>query len=305
MRKIKGRPFASAILAFGIASLISAASAFGAAVVQESKGDVRAGATPAQSNPVVLNQRVLSGSSVITAPGSRVTLRFDDGQVVALHENTEFRIVEFYYRPQEPAADRAVLVLLRGALRVVTGALGKRNRDAFELHVPHATMGIRGTDFMVAIVNSTYLSVLKGTVAATNVAGTVAFEAATFGSIATPLSLAVTIPESALPDAASSAFDSLGALPITRADSAAGAATNKIKLPENAAPRAQEEADFGQETADRAHELKGDLGREFGKEVSESARELKGDLGRESGKEVSESAREGARDRAPLNPKRQ
>jgi hypothetical protein len=284
MRTRKGRVLSSAILAWVIAGLFSAASAFGAAVVQEFKGDVRAGTTPAQSKPVAPNQRVLSGTSVITAPGSRVTLRFDDGQVVALHENTEFRIAEFYYRPQEPTADRAVFVLLRGALRVVTGKLGKRNHDAFALQVPQAMLGIRGTDFMVAIFNPTYLSVLKGTVAATNVAGTVAFGAQTFGSIATSSTLAVSVPASVLPSAASSAFRSLGALPITPVDSSAGA--GEIKRPETAAPQAQDPASFGLETADRARELKGDHGREFGKEESEAARER-------------------ARDRVPPNPRRQ
>ncbi len=257
-----------------MAILFFAASAFGAAVVQESKGDVRAGATPAQSKPVAPNQRLLSGASVITAAGSRVTLRFDDGQVVALHENTHFRIVDFRYRPQEPAADRAVFDLLRGALRVVTGALGKRNRSAFALRTPPATIGIRGTDFMVAIVKpASYVSVLRGSVAAANKAGTVAFEAGIFGSIATRSTLAVTIPASALPDAASSAFGSLGTLPITPADSAVSAATDKINLPETAAPQALEASAFGRETADRARELKGDLGSEFGKEISEEARE--------------------------------
>lgn len=270
MTTTRGRPFSFAILAFGIASLFSAAGAFGAAVVQEFKGDVRAGATPAQSKPVVPNQRVLSGSSVTTAAGSQVTLRFDDGQVVALHENTQFRIENFRYRAQESAADRAVFVLLRGALRVVTGALGKRNRDVFALRLPQSTIGIRGTDFMVAIVNPAYLSVLRGAVAATNKAGTAAFEAGTFGSIANSSTLAVTIPASTLPSAASSAFDSLGALPISRADSPAG----EIKLPETAAPQAQDAATFGQETADRARELNGDHGREIGKEISEAVREL-------------------------------
>jgi hypothetical protein len=291
MSTTKGWLLSSAILAWVIAALLSAASAFGAAVVQDSKGDVRAGTTPAQSKPVGPNQRVLSGTSVITAPGSRVTLRFDDGQVVALHENTEFRIVEFYYRPQEPTADRAIFSLLRGALRVVTGALGKRNRDAFALHVAQATIGIRGTDFMVAIVNPAYLSVLKGTVAATNVAGTVAFEAETFGSIATSSTLAVSIPASVLPSAAASAFRSLGALPITPVDLSAdvvpaNASAGEIKLPGTAAPQAHDAASFGLETANRARELKGDLGREFGKEVSVAARER-------------------ARDRVPPNPKRQ
>jgi len=273
-----------AILAFGMASLISAASAFGAAVVQGSKGDVRVGSTTAQSKPITPNQRVRSGTSVTTAAGSQVTLRFDDGQVVALHENTEFRIEDFQYRPEAPVADRAVFTLLKGALRVVTGALGKRNRDAFALHVPQSTIGVRGTDFMVAIVNAAYLSVLSGTVTAANVAGTVAFEAETLGSIATPSTLAVAIPASALPDAASSAFASLGALRITRADPAA--ATANIEPPETAAPQGQDASNFGQVTAARARELKGDLAREFGKEVSEAVREQ-------------------ARDRVRSNPKHQ
>src|SRR5437899_12492291 len=109
MSKARGPDFSSVILALGIAG--AAASAFGAAVVQESQGDVRAGATPSQSKPVTPNQRVLPGAVVTTAPGSRVVLRFDDGQIVALHENTQFRIEDFRYRLQEPEADRAVKIL--------------------------------------------------------------------------------------------------------------------------------------------------------------------------------------------------
>ena len=264
MSTTKGQLFPSVILALGIAGFFPAASAFGAAVVQESKGDVRAGATPAESKPVAPNQRVLSGGLVTTASGSQVVLRFDDGQIVALHENTQFRIENFSYRRQEPEADRAVFVLLRGALRAVSGALGKRSPDAFSLSVQTATIGIRGTDFMVASVNPAYLSVLEGTVAATNTAGTVAFGAGTFGSIATPTTLAASIPASALPAAVSSAFVSLGALRITPA----GYAVGEIDLPGTAAPGAQEPSAFGLGIADAARD-KGDLsGREFGQGVS-------------------------------------
>ena len=267
MSTTKERFLSSLVLALGIASLFPAANALGAAVVQESVGDVRAGATPAQSKPVAPNQRVLSGTLVTTAPGSRVVLRFDDGQLVALHENTQFRIEDFRFRPQESKADRAVFVLLRGALRAVTGALGERSPAAFSLIAAQSTIGIRGTDFMVAVATpAAYLSVLRGTVTGTNVAGTVAFGAGTFGSITSSTALAVPIPPSALPATVSSAFGALGALPIT------GSAVDE-KLPETAAPRAQDALAFGLETANRARELKGDLGREFGKEVSEAARE--------------------------------
>jgi hypothetical protein len=282
MSTTKGQLFPSVILALGIAGFFPAASAFGAAVVQESKGDVRAGATPAQSKPVAVNQRVLSGDWVTTASGSQVILRFDDGQVVALHENTQFRIENFSYRPQEPKADRAVFVLLRGALRAVTGALGKRSPDAFSLSVQTATIGIRGTDFMVAFVNPAYLSVLEGSVAATNAAGTVAFGAGTFGSIATPTTLAASIPASALPAAVSSAFGSLGALRITLARPTAG----EIDLLRTASARAQEASAFGLGTADLARD-KGDLsGREFGQGVSGAAqaRDQSPDISSKSGR---------------------
>lgn len=273
----RGR-FASVILASGIAGLLSAASAFGEAVVADWQGDVRIGATLAQSRPVLPGQRVPSGSVVTTAAGSRVVLRFDDGQVAALHENTQFHIEDFRYRPREPAADRAVFVLLRGALRIVTGALGRRNREAFSLRTPQATIGIRGTDFMVAIVNPAYLSVLQGTIVATNAAGTATFAAGASGAVASRATLAASIHANALPDTASSAFGSLGALRIAPPASPAAGAAGKIELPEQALPQAQEPAAFGRETADRARELKEELDREFGKETSDAARERARDL---------------------------
>src|SRR5947207_3086396 len=64
-------------------------------------------------------------------------------------------------------------------------------------------------------------------------------------------------------------------VPANVAAGAAGEIKLPITLPETASPRAQDASAFGLETANRARELKGDLGREFGKEVSEAARERK------------------------------
>lgn len=59
---------------------------------------------------------------------------------------------------------------------------------------------------------------------------------------------------------------------VLPANASANAATGQIPLPDTAASQAQEASAFGLETADRAHELKGDLGRDFGEEVSGRAR---------------------------------
>ena len=66
----------------------------------------------------------------------------------------------------------------------------------------------------------------------------------------------------------------INVVPANAAAGAAGEIELPITLPETA-PRARDASGFGLETANRARELKGDLGREFGKEVSEAARERK------------------------------
>lgn len=263
--------FASAILVAGIAGLLSAACAFAAAVVENQQGDVRVGSTQADSRPVAAGERVAPGSLVSTAAGSRVILRFDDGQAAALHENTRLRIEEFRYRAQEPAADRSVLALLRGALRIVTGSLGRRSPGALELRTSHAVIGVRGTDFMVALANPAYLSVLRGTVVATNAAGSAAFAAGELGAVADRRTLPAALQASALPGAVASTFGSLGALHMSPA--ASPAAADKVMLPEQAVPRALDPAAFGRDTSGRARELKDGLERDLGKETTGAARE--------------------------------
>jgi hypothetical protein len=115
-----------------------------------------------------------------------------------------------------------VFDLLRGALRFVTGIVGSRNANTVALRVPQATIGIRGTDFMVALVNPAFVNVISGAVGVTNGGGTAVFGAGGIGSVANAGSLAVGIPSSALPPAASSAFSNLAAAQVT-AGTAAGA----------------------------------------------------------------------------------
>ena len=198
------------VVAFAMAMLF-AGGALAAGVVQSMKGDVKAGPVGQAAAPVAVNQRLMSGTAVTTGPDAQVILRFDDGQQVVLNQNTEFRIVDFRYEASDPEMDRTVFDLVKGALRIASGAIVGRNRQAVALRTPQATIGIRGTDFMVALVNPAYISVLQGAVTATNAAGTVALGAGTFGSVATSAALATAIPASALPAAASAAFSSMSA----------------------------------------------------------------------------------------------
>lgn len=191
---------------FGLLALALPAAALASAVVQSMQGDVRANGAP-----VSQNQRLNPGTTLTTGPNAQLVMRFDDDQRIVLNQNTEFRIVDFKYNASSPKEDRSVFDIVKGALRVVTGAVGRRTPSAFQLRAPQATIGVRGTDFMVAIVNPAFVSVLVGSVGVTNAAGTVVLGAGAFGTIATAGTLAAAIPASALPAAATASFSTMGA----------------------------------------------------------------------------------------------
>lgn len=194
-------------------------AAYANAVVRSVTGDVRA-----NNAPVTQNQRITAGTTISTGAGAQLVMRFDDGQTVILNQNTEFRVVDFRYNEANAQQDRSIFDILKGAARFVTGAIGRRNLAAFQLRAPQATIGIRGTDFMVAIVNPLYFNVLQGTIAVSNSAGTVPFAAGAVGSVTSTTALATTIPVSALPAAASSAFSSMSSVVVAAGGAAPGAA---------------------------------------------------------------------------------
>lgn len=259
---------ASAVLAAGIAALVWAANASGAGIVADLQGEVRVDGRTAAPG-----ERVSPGEVVSAGAGARAVLHFDDDQRVLLHEGTQFRIVQFRYQAQEPAADRAVFELVRGVLRIITGALAHRSPTAFELRTDSMIVGVRGTDFMVAVVNPAYVSVLRGTIVARNAAGTTAFGPGELGTIASHAMPASSIARDALPAPVASAFDRLGALRIGLPPAPAPAGT--LESPGQALPAAPEAESPGRGSSARARELREEIGRRNaeGKDVREAARE--------------------------------
>jgi len=205
---------------FAAAALLASAHALADSTLVNMRGDVRIG-----TNPALPQQKVISGSTVTTGVGAQATLKFEDQQQVVLNENTTFRITDFRYRAAEPRGDRAVFDLLRGALRFISGVVGARNPNVVQLRVPQATIGIRGTDFMVALVNPAFVNVVSGAISATNGGGAVVFGAGSIGQVASASALAVPIPASALPAAASGAFSNLAAAQVAAAVTPAAASS--------------------------------------------------------------------------------
>jgi hypothetical protein len=91
------------------------------------------------------------GDTLRTEADSQTRLDFADGSQVLVRPQSAFKIERYRYNEGKPQDDGALLRLLKGGLRAVTGLIGKRRPEAFQLGAGTVTIGIRGTDFVARV----------------------------------------------------------------------------------------------------------------------------------------------------------
>ena len=93
---------------------------------------------------------VLQGQTLRTGADSEVHLVFDDGGYLALRPDSALQITTAHIAATPD--DTLAMRLLAGALRSVTGWIGKFDRGNYQLSTSVTTVGIRGTDHELAII---------------------------------------------------------------------------------------------------------------------------------------------------------
>jgi hypothetical protein len=157
---------------------------------------------------LALKSEVEQGDTLVSEKNSYARIRFVDNSEVTLKPNTSFKIDAFSYEAGKPEADSAGFTMLKGGLRSVTGMIGKRNREKFQLRTPTATIGIRGTVFGVQWVEAgaaslpgeellkpgLHVRVVDGAVNVSNGAGAQVLTAGQFGFVGAPDRAPVVVP---------------------------------------------------------------------------------------------------------------
>ncbi len=196
--------------------------------IYDASGDVSVAVGKEVAHRATKNDAIASDTVIITGDKGYAVLKFEDGQVAIMQANSTFRVREYRYDPDKIEKSNIIFSMLKGGMRFVTGLIGQRSKEAFRLSTPNATIGIRGTEFMVAMVNnSLYSQVVSGGIGLTNAAGTLALSTGEAAVVTSSTSLATIVPVSALP---AGTFSQLGAIPVPPATpspppSAGGAAT--------------------------------------------------------------------------------
>lgn len=123
-------------------------SAESVAKVVEVKGDVFAQNREDKNAPerkLAIGSGLKAQDFLTSGANSHLMMVFKDGEKVTLHPNSEFDIVKYDFQ-KTGKKDQILFKLAAGGMRALTGSIGKKDKSAYALDTPVATIGIRGTD---------------------------------------------------------------------------------------------------------------------------------------------------------------
>jgi hypothetical protein len=95
---------------------------------------------------LTLGAPVYESDTLNTEAKSYAVVAFRDESRITLQESSAFYVEKFKY-DKAAAQESAVMRLLKGGVRVVTGLIGRVNHDNYRFGIAGATIGIRGTGF--------------------------------------------------------------------------------------------------------------------------------------------------------------
>jgi hypothetical protein len=131
-----------------VSALISSMSHASSGTVILAKGVVTATAADKSNRVLAKGASIEEGDIINTANKSFAVIRMLDNTKLTLKPGTTIAIGKFSV---EEGKEEGCINLVKGGLRTVTGLIGKRKPDSFQVDTPIASIGIRGTDFITRI----------------------------------------------------------------------------------------------------------------------------------------------------------
>ena len=119
-----------------------------AGILKSVRGKVLLLGADGRTRPAQAGDPIAPIDRIQTEADSGASLVLRDGTTMVLGPSSRLDLKQFHF--DSTTRDGGLLVsLLRGSLRMVTGLIGKTQPDAVRVETQTATIGIRGTDFIV------------------------------------------------------------------------------------------------------------------------------------------------------------
>lgn len=95
---------------------------------------------------IKLGSEVEKSDAIVTKANAKLQLIFNDKTIITIGPNSNFKIEEYIY---EKKKNKAQFSMARGTFKTITGKIGKIAPNRFKIKTKSATIGIRGTQFLV------------------------------------------------------------------------------------------------------------------------------------------------------------
>ena len=94
---------------------------------------------------------IYRGDTLSTGARSLSQIRMKDGALLSLRPLTDIKIADYRYNGQEDGSEQSILELLKGGFRTITGIIGHKNKQNYQVRTSVATIGIRGTHYSLVL----------------------------------------------------------------------------------------------------------------------------------------------------------
>jgi hypothetical protein len=109
-------------------------------------GQVERVAADGSVKPLAKGDAVFEGDVIRSGAGSHAQFVMNDEALVAVRAESSLKLARYAYSGREDGTERAIIELLKGGMRSVTGAIGRSNKENYQLRNEMHVIGIRGTD---------------------------------------------------------------------------------------------------------------------------------------------------------------
>ena len=154
MMKSRQAKFVAATLALAALSSWPLAALAAAGRVDFAAGQVFVRVGTGAERALVKGAEINTGETIRTGADGRVQLRMVDESYMSIVPNTQLTIDNFKFEGRTDGTEVAQYSILRGALRTVSGLIGRVNREKYRITTPTATVGIRGTGGEIQVTDA-------------------------------------------------------------------------------------------------------------------------------------------------------
>ena len=103
-----------------------------------------------QSLPATKGTGVHKGDMLQTAENARIVFALADGTRIVVGQNSRLSMDEYAFDAGSQQGSM-LISFLKGTMRMISGALARKNPGAATIKTPTSTVGIRGTDFIIEV----------------------------------------------------------------------------------------------------------------------------------------------------------